>query len=226
MEDSYDKQKTAEESQLEKTKLARMHRNIYYHWENHRGRYHIPETLDENFVLVWWLRSLFQGNDVPKYYFEYLSNYGSIRLNMWLVNKEKKSIVVSEDMYTLGNDGKTRGKGKQGLQSIHRILQSISDSTGYTVYDVATPNKGSTSLLTEQEGYRLFTTEDELMLYQNMDQSDIPRWNVLIETAKPSPSKIKQYAPSKVSLELSPREHKEIDTIVDVALLKRIGMQK
>jgi len=217
------KPKSSEVTQVEKSRLSTMYRNILYRWEAHRGRNHIPETLDENFVLVWWIKSGMQGKDVPTNYFEYVSNYGAVRLNMWIVNRDKKLLWSMKKCIRWVPDGKTRGKGKQGLQSIHRILQSISDSTGFTIYDLATPNEASNHLLTQEEGYKPFAPEDEENLRQDVDEFDASRWNNLMKTVKSFPSKIKKYTPNHDQLELSARENQEIDTIANVALLDRVN---
>ncbi|HUD18949.1 MAG TPA: hypothetical protein VMR81_00700 [Patescibacteria group bacterium] len=212
--------KSLEDTRKEKFTLALTHRYIYYHWENSKGSLGIPTELTEQFALVWGDYTGNQSHKAREAHFEFLSNYGSFNLNMWVVDKERKQIFVNADLYTLGLSGEIRGKGKDGLHGIHRTLQSLSNASGYTIFHIATPNEVSAPLFTAAEGYRPFTTSDRKLLGKDLDKFSKSRWNRLMRTATSSPSKIKQYDPSQTDLHLLPREQQEIDTMLPLVFLK------
>lgn len=83
------KPKTEELTLHEKDSLAQHYKSTFRHWQEKRVSYNLPMELDESFALVNWSRPGFMSYDEPMCCFEYLSNFGSIRLNMWIVNKTK-----------------------------------------------------------------------------------------------------------------------------------------
>lgn len=173
-----------------------MYYNIHYRWTNSRLSDFIPEILDENFALVEWGRPGNNDPSAPECYFRFLSNYGAFRLNFWITNKDTKTIIAQVDLYTQGQDGTIRSKGKQGITDLQKIIQRISDSTGFTIVDIATPNAGSSHLITEDDDYNPFTFNDEVSLQLQITDFSNKRWNRLLNGVMPYPSFMRQYIPN------------------------------
>lgn len=200
----------------EARRLREYYRYTLENWQENRVNYGLPMELDKSFVLVIWGRPGYAD-----FHFDYLSNFGFIRLNMYIVDKNNKIIIVNEDMYTLGPYGRTRGKGKQGMDGVHRILQSISDATGYTIYDVATPNQKSLHLLSDSEGYNVFSNEERSRISRTFDVNYLSKWERLMNSVKQHYSLIKEYCPLQTPLSLSERENKEIEIILNTIAIER-----
>lgn len=197
MEKTSPQPKTKEASLRERRSLEGFYRGAYQEWKDKKTSYNFPDTLDENFIMVDWGRTGIRSIENPEFSVDFLSDYGSIKLDFFVVNMEKKRAIVSASLYTLGPEGKTRGKGKQGLQAVHNILQRISDHFGYEIFDIATPNHYSSHLLTEGEGYKSFDGEaqKEVWLSANMEGNDPFRLMTLLNSALPYDTRIKKYRP-------------------------------
>lgn len=210
--------KTAELTLHEKTSLGRFYKEAMRQWQEKKVTYNFPDKLSEDFIMVKWMRTGYQSIEVPEFSLDFLSDYGSIRLDGWIVNPEKREMVVSNSLYTLGPEGKTRGKGKSGLKALHAIIQRLANETGFTIYDVATPNQKSSTLLSQEEGYELLDELKEGLIWNiaHSDSNDRFRLKTLMRSATPYDSRIKKYSPRQKQV-LTKRQSWEMGIIKQLA---------
>jgi hypothetical protein len=145
--------KGAEETIYELESLKELYDAILDRWRRYK-RHHseLPKELSERFALVYKIRH--SGERSPVVVFEFLSNYGCLRLNFWRVDNEKKRILLTPDIYTLGEDGKTRGKGRVAMHNVLELLQEFANKSGYSVSEVMITNTKSTPLVADDPTIR------------------------------------------------------------------------
>jgi hypothetical protein len=187
------KPKTMERTSLEQGILAKIYPTALRSWQENREALQLPDEITEDFILVGVRKSSIP--DLPVANMEFLSSYGAIKLYVWDINPETRTIVTSKDIYTQGSDGKVRGKGRQAVQNIQAILQSLSDHTGYKVVEMVTPNQKSAPHFTEETGYKDFDPDEYAKATEGISQENLSRWNFLMKDVLPYPSKIRRYEP-------------------------------
>lgn len=145
--------KGVEETIYELESLKELYDAILDRWRRYK-RHHseLPKELSERFALVYKIRH--SGERSPVVVFEFLSNYGCLRLNFWRVDNEKKRILLTPDIYTLGEDGKTRGKGRVAMHNVLELLQEFANKSGYSVSEVMITNTKSTPLVADDPTIR------------------------------------------------------------------------
>lgn len=202
----------------DKESYAKHHQEYLGYWLARKGEYKYANELDNDFKLVQWSREGLKSIDLPNVQLAYLSDFGFIRLNLWTVNRVKSVLTFSGEIYSMGANQKTKGKGRQTVNSLNKILQSISDSTGYRVYYVASPNLKSAHLFPRRDGYSSFSRAEQDKQSKLAEGDDKFRLETLLRSSVPYDSKIKEYIP-KANPNLSDREKYEMEIISQLALI-------
>lgn len=200
----------------DKESLLKRHREAVDYWKARQNEYPFAKDLDENFKLVRQTRETHYG--LPECSLTYLSNYGSIRLNLWVAERGEKKLVFNGEVYTMGDDGNVKGKGKDGIKALGSLLQTIADLTGYAVEYVATPNLKSGPILDQEPGFRPFDEAEQKRIFGLAGPDAKYRLEVFANATFPYDSRIKTFKPNPQSTHTD-REKYEAGILKQLALI-------
>jgi hypothetical protein len=200
----------------DKESLLKRHREIVEYWKDRRNEYPHAKNLDENFKLVKQARETHYTG--PECSLVFLSNYGSIRLNLWVTERESKKLVFNGEVYTMGEEGNIKGKGKDGINALQNILQSIADITGYSVDYIATPNLRSAPILDMEKGFRTYDEGEHKRVLKLAGDDGVYRLDVFTKATTPYDSRIKTFTPIPNTTH-SDREKYEVGVLTQLALI-------
>ncbi len=188
--------KSIEETIYEMDSLKELYDAILDRWrQNKKGSRWLPKKLSERFALVNERRFLRGAKVSPVVIFELLSEYGCLRLNFWAVDAEKKQILLTHDIYTLGEDGKTRGKGQTAVRNTLELLQELSNKSGYSISEVIVTNEKSTPLILDDPSMHIIEEDFDTFARPFFDDkqqerkesfvSGLGHWDVRVKTYQP-----------------------------------------
>ncbi len=147
---------------------------------------------------------------------QFLSDFGFLEILIWCSNSENKTLVSSAVIYTQGADRSVRGKGGESLKKLRQIFQTVSNQTGYTIYDIVLPNEVSIKSLTPDLGYEYLDPIKRQSISQIIAPDDAERWEELLRVSRCNPAQLKIYSPEKESTDFSAKEKNEAEKIARV----------